>query len=955
MISSPSLSLTLLLSLAASAAAQGLVRDLRQVPLASTGDAEPASFVDAGPLAFFSAATYGAGREPCVTDLSVAGTQRIVELIPGVQDARAEPLCAIGFGEALFAYHLPGVGAQLLRTDGTAAGTTRLGALGINTPGERQFEAVRLANGRILLTALEAGAAPTRTYATDLTAAGTVAVPGMVGFRALTEFGGFTYGVALDGQFWRTDGTVAGSTVLTDGAVGPAVPELPPTATVWNGRVWFWKKSGTALQMWSTDGTVAGTRFEVTLTGFGPPNFFTGPFAVGPRLCWFQFGQLWSSDGTPAGSQPVANMPCNTIAYPTLFQGRIYMAAVGGNFGSELWSTDGTAAGTTMVADFVPGGGNSTPRQLVVSGANLYCTLQVGGVTQLAVCSGPQSLQTLGPIAEFAARTPFAGGVLFRSSDAAAGSEPWFASATQPPARVADLHVARPGSAIQAAARGRDRLYFVADDGVVGREVWSSDGTALGTRVVDYSSGPASSSRGSVQMVEFGDRVALATFDPVLQVVAGRVMVADGTLAGTAALPAVVSQFVAPSLAVRGDELFFAADDGIYHSDGTPAGTIRYPVSPILTRPDRLYALGGGLALVYEHFQILATDGFVTSLLSSGPDRVLGQIGERLLFVDQRGLVSTDGTFFGTVVLQAQAEPIDLVAQGRDRIVIVADGVVCDTDGGPGGVRTLAQVPAGLEIVQILVGATKTYLIADAASSGRELWRVDPIAGVVNLVLDLMPGSDSGVQQAWLCGDGDLLFLAASNGSDGSEPYLSDGSAAGTVRLADLHPGTGSSNPHFLGIAGGSVFFRADDGVVGDELWQVPLGTAAAASVQTLRAGCLGSNGPLALTAPQAPQLGNWQFRYSLTNARAGALAALLVGTQLGDQSLLGCRVLPSGATANLLGFFTSAVGSIDFQVPIPLSPAFVGVSLTTQAFALDAQVPNGFAGSNGVLAVIGR
>jgi len=125
--------------------------------------------------------------------------------------------------------------------------------------------------------------------------------------------------------------------------------------------------------------------------------------------------------------------------------------------------------------------------------------------------------------------------------------------------------------------------------------------------------------------------------------------------------------------------------------------------------------------------------------------------------------------------------------------------------------------------------------------------------------------------------------------------------------------------------------------------------------VQTLRAGCLGSNGPLALTAPQAPQLGNWQFRYSLTNARAGALAALLVGTQLGDQSLLGCRVLPSGATANLLGFFTSAVGSIDFQVPIPVSPAFVGVSLTTQAFALDAQVPNGFAGSNGVLAVIGR
>lgn len=953
---SKSLSLACVLTLAASMAAQGLVRDLRQVALPSTGDAEPAFFLAAGSRAFFSAATYGAGREPCVTDLTVAGTRRIVELLPGVLDARAVPLCAIGAGEALFAYHLPGVGAQLLRTDGTAAGTTRLGSLGITTAGERQFEAVQLGNGRILLTALEAGTAPTQTYATDLTAAGTVAVPGMVGFRALLELGGFAYGVGLDGQLWRTDGTAAGSTVLTDGAVRPALPAIPPPATLWNGRVWFQKTSGTALQLWSTDGTVAGTRFEVTMTGFGAAsNFFTGPFAVGPRLCWFSFGQLWSSDGTQAGSQAVANMPCNTIAYPTMFMGRIYMGAVGGSSGAELWSTDGTAAGTTMVADFVPGGGNSTPRQLLVSGGHLYCTLRIGAVTQLAVCSGPQSLQTLGPIAEFESPVPFAGGVLFRSTDAASGSEPWFAATTQPPAQVADLYVARPGSGIQAAARSRDRMYFVADDGVVGREIWSTDGTAGGTQVVDHAPGVASSTLGAVQMVTFGDRVAVSTFDPILQVAAGRVMVGDGTSAGTVALPPVVSQFVSPTLAVRGDELFFAADDGIYHSDGTPAGTIRYPVSPILTRPERLFALAGGLALVYEHFQILATDGFVTSLLSAGPDRILGQLGGRLLFVDQRGLVSTDGTFFGTVVLQAQAGPIDLVAQGRDRIVFLAGGILYDTDGGPGGVRAIAQLPAGIEIVQVLVGATKTYLIADSVSSGRELWRVDPIAGVATLVVDLVPGSDSGVQQAWLCGDGDVLFLAASNGSDGSEPYLSDGTASGTVRLADLHPGTGSSNPHFLGVAGGLVYFRADDGVVGEELWQVPLGTVGAASVQTLRAGCIGSNGPLALTAPQAPQLGNWQFRYSLTNARAGALAALLVGTQLGDQSLLGCRVLPSGATANLLGFFTSAVGSIDFQVPIPVSPAFVGVALTAQGFAFDALVPSGFAGSNGVLAVVGR
>ena len=52
---------------------------------------------------------------------------------------------------------------------------------------------------------------------------------------------------------------------------------------------------------------------------------------------------------------------------------------------------------------------------------------------------------------------------------------------------------------------------------------------------------------------------------------------------------------------------------------------------------------------------------------------------------------------------------------------------------------------------------------------------------------------------------------------------MSDGTAAGTVEVADISPGVSSSNLKFLTAAGGRLFFRAEDdlinGVIGRELW----------------------------------------------------------------------------------------------------------------------------------------
>ena len=64
------------------------------------------------------------------------------------------------------------------------------------------------------------------------------------------------------------------------------------------------------------------------------------------------------------------------------------------------------------------------------------------------------------------------------------------------------------------------------------------------------------------------------------------------------------------------------------------------------------------------------------------------------------------------------------------------------------------------------------------------------------------------------------MFFRANNGSSGAELWQSDGTAAGTKLVTDLLPGSDGSYPTFLTAVGNRVFFRANDGSGGFELWQ---------------------------------------------------------------------------------------------------------------------------------------
>src|SRR5262245_1794554 len=71
-----------------------------------------------------------------------------------------------------------------------------------------------------------------------------------------------------------------------------------------------------------------------------------------------------------------------------------------------------------------------------------------------------------------------------------------------------------------------------------------------------------------------------------------------------------------------------------------------------------------------------------------------------------------------------------------------------------------------------------------------------------------------------LVATGPTTYFIADDGIHGRELYKSDGTAAGTVLVKDILPGSASLEPNQLTNVNGTLFFTANDGTTGRELWK---------------------------------------------------------------------------------------------------------------------------------------
>jgi ELWxxDGT repeat protein len=185
----------------------------------------------------------------------------------------------------------------------------------------------------------------------------------------------------------------------------------------------------------------------------------------------------------------------------------------------------------------------------------------------------------------------------------------------------------------------------------------------------------------------------------------------------------------------------------------------------------------------------------------------------------------------GRAAAQGPAFPVGDLTTTRWDMAPVGDLIVYAGEDGDAGTEPWcadASARTSFRLIDVVPGAVGSrpqyftpagdyaYFFAnDDASGGYGLWRTDcTVPGtVLTGVFAVQPyGAEVGLP------DGSLVFTAFDSHL-GYEPWVSDGTAAGTVMLKDIAPGGDGSSPDLYAHSGGVVYFVANDRSHGEELW----------------------------------------------------------------------------------------------------------------------------------------
>jgi ELWxxDGT repeat protein len=472
----------------------------------------------------------------------------------------------------------------------------------------------------------------------------------------------------------------------------------------------------------------------------------------------------------------------------------------------QLWRSDGTAAGTRLVRDFtadLPAGGG--PIEQTVLGNRLVYSAWLGNdAPALAVSDGTAGgTRPLAPdsgITWPSQLTPVAGHVFFSAGQQDvtpfALRRLWWTDGTDPGTEVIrplldDVRSFSPlGGRVLFAARRHPDVYDL-----IGAELWTSNGNPTATRRV-------------------------RDIDPY------QIAAPHHSCQGESSNPGVG--------VALGNVLLFAADDGwngreLWRSDGTPAGTrLVRDINPGRQRtdPDQ------------EGCNPRKTLG-----LPSSPEGLVPYRNGVLFTADDgqtgRELWWTDGTAAGTRRVKdlrpgaKGSAPHDLtVFNGLVYFIAAANSAgeaLWRTNGTPQGTALVHSLTVGTApswASHLTAARTCLFLSVYNETTGAELWTSRGTTATTALVTDLRPGPGSAAPQFLtpiVTPMGDVLVFAADDGEHGVEPWRSDGTAAGTRPLGDVHPGLDASSPGPFSRLGDDLLTSADDGEHGRELWAIPV------------------------------------------------------------------------------------------------------------------------------------
>jgi ELWxxDGT repeat protein len=350
--------------------------------------------------------------------------------------------------------------------------------------------------------------------------------------------------------------------------------------------------------------------------------------------------------------------------------------------------------------------------------------------------SEPDELVAMNGTLYFVATDPGSGRELWRSDGTAAGTS-----------RVKDIRVGSASSEPSSLVVSGGLLFFIADDGAAGRELWKSDGTEAGTVLVkDIAAGAGSSTFG--QLVDSSGILYFTVTN------SGSVLWrSDGTNAGTISLGA-----AAMTMAPSGTDLVFASESTITQlsPDGGQVALYATPGANYhIQKP--LYPVGNSVYFwqLTSFPAVTGCNGYALLNTASNPGSCPSPLN---------GSPSGAGTVLGThpilpFVCNCIYGPALFAENGSLAIALEATGPFATTGG-------------------------YAYFSGKNADAGAEVWRTGGTSQTTALVKDMIPGPESAAPTMFSEASGSIYFSAIRPSASSPGPWVSDGTAIGTLPLA---------------------------------------------------------------------------------------------------------------------------------------------------------------------------
>jgi len=314
-----------------------------------------------------------------------------------------------------------------------------------------------------------------------------------------------------------------------------------------------------------------------------------------------------------------------------------------------------------------------------------------------------------------------------------------------------------------------DNLYFTADDGIHGNELWKTDGTVGGTSMVVDLSPPMCSTCQNMD-------------SDIVELVAGDSKLFFSSTVQSAGVPDFVRE--------------------LFVSDGTASGT--QLVMDIFDCP----LSSGEITFNYEGVNsLLVLPG--SSFGTAGQDRVVFSafhcsLTNYVCFGEEPWI--SDGTLAGT----------------REMANIRIGDTPMNTQDGQG----VLIDDVGSQPRSFFQSGDKVYFTADDNNSGRELWKIDTsrASSGATLVKDINSGSDDSIDLETVTEFvkmNENIFFTADNGNNGIELWKTNGFGLGTTMVKDINSGFNNSNPTELTLVDNVLYFTAyDSTTAATELFQ---------------------------------------------------------------------------------------------------------------------------------------